>query len=116
MAVYWFCMQPGWRKNVIKQGLIGAALLLFSCFTFADVLLIEEVRAIRNMDLPENGYTKTDIESRYGAPAQKHPQVGDPPITRWDYDRFSVYFEYDLVITSVLKHGEVISQPEQRNG
>ena len=104
------------EKNVIKQGLIGAALLLVSCVTYADVLLIEEVRASDKMDLPKNGYSKADIESRFGEPEQKHPQVGDPPITRWDYDRFSVYFEYDLVITSVLKHGEVISQPEQSNG
>ena len=101
---------------MIKQGLIGAALLLVSCFTYADVLLIEEVRASGEMDLPENGYSKSEIESHYGAPAQKHQQVGDPPITRWDYDRFSVYFEYDLVITSVLKHGEVISKPAQNNG
>ncbi len=101
---------------MIKQGLIGAALLLVSCVTYADVLLIEEVRAAGNMDLPKNGYSKTDIESRYGAPAQRHPQVGDPPITRWDYDHFSVYFEYDLVITSVLQHGEVLSQPEASNG
>jgi len=115
MALYLRCTQPGWRKNVIKQGLIGVALLLLSCVTYADVLLIEEVRATRNMDLPKNGYSKSDIESRYGAPQKKHTQVGDPPITRWDYDRFSVYFEYDLVITSVLKHGEVLSQANQNN-
>ncbi len=101
---------------MIKQGLIGAAFLLLSCVTYADVLLIEEVRAARHMDLPKNGYSKSEIETRFGSPDKKHQKVGDPPITRWDYDRFSVYFEYDLVITSVLKHGEVISQANQSNG
>jgi len=104
------------EKIVIKQGLIGVVFLLLSCVTYADVLLIEEVRATRNMDLPENGYSKAEIESRYGSPQNKHQQVGDPPITRWDYDRFSVYFEYDLVLTSVLKHGEVLGQRKQSNG
>ena len=101
---------------MIKQGLIGAALLLVSCVTYADVLLIEEVRASDKMELPKNGYSKAEIENRFGAHEQKHPQVGDPPITRWDYDRFSVYFEFDLVITSVLKHGAVISEAKQSNG
>ena len=82
----------------------------------ADVLLIEEVRAAKNMDLPKNGQSKSAIQNKYGQPAAISGPVGDPPITRWQYDRFSVYFEYDLVITSVLHHGEVISQPESSNG
>ena len=30
--------------------------------------------------------------------------VGQPPITRWDYREFSVYFEYDHVVKSVIHH------------
>jgi hypothetical protein len=30
--------------------------------------------------------------------------VGEPPITRWDYDKFVVVFEYNRVIHSVTKH------------
>ena len=43
------------------------------------------------------------VESTYGAPAQKHATVGQPPITRWDYPNFSVYFEHDRVIHAVVK-------------
>jgi hypothetical protein len=28
--------------------------------------------------------------------------VGDPPISRWVYDHFTVYFEYDKVLHSVV--------------
>ncbi len=76
----------------------------------ADVLLIEEVRQAERMQLPVNGMSKDDVRSRYGAPAQTHAPVGDPPITRWDYEQWSVYFEYDLVLFTVLKKGHVIDK------
>jgi hypothetical protein len=36
--------------------------------------------------------------------------VGQPPITRWDYASYSVYFEYDRVIDSV-RHRQGRSTP-----
>jgi hypothetical protein len=36
--------------------------------------------------------------------------VGEPPITRWDYGSYSVYFEYDVVLFSVLTEGQVIDK------
>lgn len=68
----------------------------------ADVLLIEEVRQADSMNLPANGMTTGEVRARYGEPLQTHPAVGVPPITRWDYDKWSVYFEYDLVLYTVL--------------
>ncbi len=68
----------------------------------ADVLLIEEVRQAGSMDVPVNGMTKADVRTRYGDPAETHAPVGDPPITRWDYGQWSVYFEYDLVLFTVV--------------
>jgi hypothetical protein len=75
----------------------------------ADVLLIEEVRERMQRDLPENGLSTAEVEERYGAPTSRGRPVGDPPITRWTYDDYSVYFEYDVVIDSVLHHGAVLS-------
>ena len=43
-------------------------------------------------------------EAAYGTPRQPHAAVGEPPITRWDYPGFSVYFEHDLVIHAVARH------------
>jgi flavin-dependent dehydrogenase len=76
----------------------------------ADVLLIEEVRERMQRDLPANGMSKERVRERYGEPAERHAPVGDPPITRWVYDEYSVYFEYDLVIESVLNRGAVLAR------
>ena len=89
--------------------MIGTAAFLAPVDTMqADVLLIEEVRQAESMRLPVNGMNKVDVQAEFGAPAQTHAAVGDPPITRWDYERWSVYFEHDLVLFSVLKSGQVI--------
>ena len=76
----------------------------------ADVLLIEEVRQSERMDLPANGQSKAAVRARFGEPGTTHPAVGDPPISRWDYDGWSVYFEYDLVLFTVLHKGQVIDK------
>ena len=76
----------------------------------ADVLLIEEVRQADRMELPKNGQTKADIEAKFGAPVEKQSAVGDPPISSWKYDKYSVYFEYDLVLFTVLHPGVVIEK------
>ena len=75
---------------------------------FSDVLLIEPVRQIEGMDAPVNGMTMDEVEGRFGAPESTDPAVGDPPITRWDYERWSVFFEYSTVLYSVLHEGEVL--------
>ncbi|MGD9021379.1 MAG: hypothetical protein PVF46_06240 [Lysobacterales bacterium] len=80
---------------------------------YADVLLIDEVRQAGRMELPRNGQSKADVESKYGAPAEKKGAVGDPPISSWKYDTYSVYFEYDLVLSTVLHPGAVIEKPTQ---
>ena len=76
----------------------------------ADVLIIDEVRQSGRMDLPTNGQSKANIEAKFGAPAQKQAAVGDPPISSWNYDTYSVYFEYDLVLFTVLHKGAVIEK------
>jgi hypothetical protein len=53
-------------------------------------------------DQPHRGSTMATVQSRYGEPSNRHAAVGDPPITRWDYPQFSVYFEHDRVLHTVL--------------
>lgn len=52
---------------------------------------------------PTRGMTETSVEARYGAPQSTEAAVGDPPISKWHYEKFVVYFEYDKVIHAVLK-------------
>lgn len=51
--------------------------------------------------MPTNGLTMDQVEQRYGAPAEKISPVGQPPIARWQYAGFTVYFEHRLVLHSV---------------
>lgn len=53
-------------------------------------------------DTPHRGATMAQVESRFGAPTVRHAAVGDPPITRWDYPQYSVFFEYDKVLHAVI--------------
>jgi hypothetical protein len=76
----------------------------------ADVLLIEEVRQSEKMKLPGNGLNKSDVKARFGDPVARHAAVGDPPISRWEYEQWSVYFEYDLVLFTVLHKGQAIDK------
>jgi hypothetical protein len=84
--------------------------LIFADKLAADVLLIEEVRQAERMALPSNGMKQTEVRERFGAPVQTDPPVGDPPITRWDYEGWSVFFEYDLVLFTVLHKGQVLDK------
>ena len=52
---------------------------------------------------PERGLRMSTVEARYGAPANRYPAVGKPPITRWDYPDVVVFFENDRVIHAVLR-------------
>ena len=53
-------------------------------------------------DRPHRGSTMATVQGRYGEPTNRHAAVGNPPITRWDYPQFSVYFENDRVLHAVL--------------
>ncbi len=82
----------------------------------ADVLLIEEVRQSDRMSLPPNGMSMIEVRARYGDPVDQLAAIGDPPITQWDYDKWSVYFEYRTVLFTVLHKGVVIDtkKPTQK--
>lgn len=53
-------------------------------------------------DRPVRGSTMATVQDRFGEPTNRHSAVGNPPITRWDYPQFSVYFEHDRVLHAVL--------------
>jgi hypothetical protein len=52
---------------------------------------------------PTRGMSQARVEANFGAPESRVSPVGDPPITRWEYSNFVVFFEYDKVIHSVTK-------------
>lgn len=50
---------------------------------------------------PSGGLTMDQVRRGFGDPKQTIPAVGQPPITRWVYADYVVYFEYQYVIHSV---------------
>jgi hypothetical protein len=53
------------------------------------------------VERPARGLTMDKVEAKFGAPTRRVPAVGEPPITRWEYPGFVVYFERDRVIHAV---------------
>jgi hypothetical protein len=82
-----------------------ALLVLASTAGVADTLLIDGIASDSQSASarPKPGMSMTAVESSFGAPAQRRGAVGEPPITRWDYTGFSVYFEHDRVIHAVAR-------------
>ncbi len=70
----------------------------------ADIVKLPErpPEVLRLADEPSRGMTKQQVEARFGSPTRATPQVGDPPISSWDYDRYTVYFEGDYVLHTVV--------------
>ncbi len=50
---------------------------------------------------PLRGQSMNTVLSQSDEPDRKMDAVGNPPITRWIYPGYSVYFEYQTVIHSV---------------
>ena len=52
---------------------------------------------------PTRGMTMDHVTAKWGTPVAKEAAVGKPPITRWEYGDFVVFFEYDHVVHAVAK-------------
>ncbi len=73
----------------------------------ADVLAMPET-TVSAANLPARGMSQTAVVRQFGEPARRHAPVGGgnaqhPPITRWDYDGWSVFYENSTVIDVVVK-------------
>ena len=93
------------------------AVLLCGCAVagsaLGDTVVVNDQIQVRNsqVERPRRGLTMTEVEKHFGAPVTRHPTVGggnphQPPITRWDYNGVSVFFERDRVVDSVVTGGD----------
>ena len=86
---------------------INMTLLGMTSMANADTLLMDSI-----MDAPPNSpaglirptrsMSMDSVKSTFGEPAEVYSTVGEPPITRWEYPGYSVFFEFDRVITTVV--------------
>ena len=94
----------GYRTLLAGAALTGLGLLSGVAQTCrAETVAVDNGIAVKESDVatPTRGMTMEQVTSKFGAPVTKVPAVGQPPISRWDYPGFVVYFEHDHVIHSV---------------
>lgn len=72
---------------------LAASCLIMGLFTHP--VLAGSETAARGMSMDR-------VEQAFGRPLEVRGPVGDPPITRWVYDGYTVYFEHRHVIHSVV--------------
>lgn len=95
------------------QSLLLTAALTLSGIASAEVLEIsvsKQSPELQGLERPVNGMTKEEVDSTFGAPQEMNDPVGDPPISKWVYRDFTVYFEYGTVLHSVLHHQQPDSE------
>jgi hypothetical protein len=105
------------RRTMARWLLAAPLALLVAAPAHAEVLRVEPgvYSVITQPSLPVRGQHQTQVVARHGEPLQRFATVGGnrplhPPITRWDYEGFSVVFEGPLVLHSVV-HGPHTPQP-----
>lgn len=60
--------------------------------------------AKQQVQRPQNGITNEQVKAQFGEPLDVVAPVGEPPISSWEYADYFVFFEYDTVLHTVLKH------------
>ena len=101
-------------KFVLGSAPLLATILLAATSVHADTFDVRKNAAVSSSgDLPRRGLSMAQVEQRYGAPVQKLPSAGGdtprhPTINRWRYNGYTVYFERNHVIHSVV---DAASQP-----
>jgi hypothetical protein len=74
-----------------------------SPFVNAEVIRIgKQSPEVDRSQLPQRGMSMANVIRQYGEPVKKSEPIGNPPITQWFYDQYTVYFEHQHVVQSVV--------------
>ncbi|NQZ53352.1 MAG: hypothetical protein HRT93_03750 [Piscirickettsiaceae bacterium] len=96
---------------MIKISLILASIIfsMASSISQAEVISITDPRydvanSTEGVLRPVRGMSMAQVVQQFGPAEQQGSAVGEPPITRWVYSDFIVFFEFNTVIHSVVPH------------
>ncbi len=89
-----------------------SALLVCAAPASADTLLVDRNRQTAQVAVPARGMSMAQVEASFGVPTQRlDPRGGQkqqwPTINRWTYPTFTVYFEKNKVIDTVVNQASV---------
>jgi hypothetical protein len=76
----------------------------------------EQAKTQPAVDMPTKGMSKERVKSLFGDPQEEVPAKGQPPISRWKYQEFTVYFDNNTVIHCVRNFHPNASQAESSKG
>lgn len=85
-------------------GLCVGCILLVTCLSTQaqqEIIIPIGQQQTAVTDLPTQGTTAETVLEQFGEPIRVEGPNGKPPITRWYFDSFSVYFESGFVLHSV---------------
>jgi hypothetical protein len=93
-----------YRKLLLAVAVTGGLYAGLCASATAETIAVDNGIAVKEADVPtpSRGMTMEQVTSKFGAPTTKVPAVGNPPISRWQYPGFVVYFEHEHVIHSVV--------------
>ena len=93
--------------NRFKSSLLLASIITVAttslCAETITVPISSQAQELQSIERPTRGASKQQVEQKFGKPLNLTDPVGEPPISRWEYENFNVFFEYEHVIHSVLK-------------
>lgn len=101
------------KENAARQFTVKKLLLsiIFIVFASPALVLAEDIKIPIGTQTPESkqiarpitGTTKEQVKNQFGKPIKENGPKGKPPISNWEYAEFTVYFENNHVIHSVVK-------------
>ena len=101
-----------------KITLLPLFLFFMASIAQADVLLLEGIskEPANNKDgvlRPTQGMSAQKVKETWGIPKSVTEPIGNPPIQRWEYEKFFVFFEKEHVINSVFKKPNDLSASDK---
>ncbi|MBV1882650.1 MAG: hypothetical protein KUG82_13515 [Pseudomonadales bacterium] len=85
--------------------IVFAITVMLSSSVLADVVTVgvgHQAKDKHALSRPNKGMDKQEVYSHFGDPIKQTNSVGKPPISSWVFDKFTVYFEYEHVVHTVL--------------
>ncbi|MBV1874608.1 MAG: hypothetical protein KUG80_07495 [Gammaproteobacteria bacterium] len=96
------------KRQYLGYSFVAALMLLISsislnCFAGETGVVSpsQKTSAVAHVSKPESGQTKDQVVQKYGMPLSKAAEIGSPPISKWHYPTYTVYFEFNRVIHTV---------------
>ena len=88
-------------RTMVHSAIAAACVGMAFSTVQAQNLQMTGTQAASRVGVPTRGATMAQVERQFGPPADRLAAVGQPPITRWVYPSFVVFFEGNIVIHAV---------------